>query len=68
MKVEVVEQFTDKHTGKTHKVGDTMTATVERVNEILSVGAFVKILDEDAKETETPAAKKTAGKKKTENE
>jgi len=67
MKVEVVEQFTDKHTGKTHKVGDTMTATVERVNEILSVGAFVKILDEE-KETETPAAKKTAGKKKTENE
>lgn len=68
MKVEVTEQFTDRHTHKTHNVGETMNVSVERVNEILSVGAFVKILETDD-EKETPAAKKTAGRKaKTETE
>lgn len=74
MKVKVTEQFRDKNTGKLHNVGEELEVSVERLNEILSVGSFVKILETEEKpkteekteEKTTTAAKKTAAKKKTE--
>ena len=42
MKVKVVTKFIDKHTGKVHKVGDVLTVSAERYEEILTVGPLVK--------------------------
>lgn len=47
MKAKVLKKFKDKHSGKIHEVGDTLTISKERFNEILSVGPLV----EEAKDT-----------------
>lgn len=61
MKIKVTTEFTDKYTGELHRVGDEIEASVQRVNEILSVGAFITIVEESP-EQETPAEKE-AGKR-----
>lgn len=48
MKVKVISAFKDKYTGKTHKIGEKMEATVERVNEIIRAGKFIQIIPEQA--------------------
>lgn len=65
MKVKVTTEFTDKYTGELHRVGDEMEVSVQRVNEILSVGAFITIVEEapeQEQEQEAPA-EKAEGKK-----
>lgn len=64
MKIKVTTEFTDKYTGELHRVGDEMEVSVQRVNEILSVGAFITIIEEapeqeQEQEQEAPAEKAT---------
>lgn len=57
MKIRVTTEFKDKHTNKLHKVGTEMDVPVQRVNEILSVGNFIEIIEQAEPvqtETETP--------------
>lgn len=42
MKAKVLKVFKDKHNGKIHKVGDVLTISKERFNEILSVAPLVE--------------------------
>lgn len=42
MKVRVIQEFRDKHSGKIHKVGDTIVVSKERFAEILKVGELVE--------------------------
>lgn len=46
MKVKVLKRFKDKHTGKIHEKGKTITVTKERFDEILKVGKFVEKIEE----------------------
>lgn len=74
MKIKVTTEFTDRYTGELHRVGEEMEVSVQRVNEILSVGAFITIVEEapvqdvapesenDEQEQEAPA-EKVAGKR-----
>ncbi len=76
MKIKVTTEFTDRYTGELHRVGEEMEVSVQRVNEILSVGAFITIVeeapvqdvapesknDEQEQEQEAPA-EKAAGKR-----
>lgn len=74
MKIKVTTEFTDRYTGELHRVGDEMEVSIQRVNEILSVGAFITIVEEapvqgdtpesenDEQEQEAPA-EKAAGKR-----
>lgn len=51
MKVKVVKNFKDKHTGQSHKVGDVFVVNKKRFEEILSVGPFVEeFSDKESKE------------------
>lgn len=50
MKVKVTSEFIDKHTKKKHKVGEVMSITKARLNEILKVGGFVKVIEQDKQE------------------
>lgn len=52
MRVKVTHRFYDRHTRKIHRVGEEMTITQERYEEIMSVGAFVRVIDEN----DAPAA------------
>ncbi len=54
MKIKVASEFTDKYTGELHRVGEEMEASVQRVNEILSVGAFITIVEEAPIRAEKP--------------
>ena len=58
MKVKVIKKFVDKHTKKVHKVGEVLTISKERFEEILTVGKLV----EEVKEVKAakPAKEKTA--------
>lgn len=51
MKVEVLKAFKDKHNGKIYKVGETLTITKKRYEEILKVAPLVEEVKEDT-ETE----------------
>lgn len=48
MKAKVLKRFKDKYSGKIHNVGDVITISKDRFNEILTVGEFV----EEIKKTE----------------
>lgn len=49
VKVKVLKKFRDKKTKKTHKAGEELEITKERMEEILSKGEFV----EEVKENES---------------
>ena len=42
MKAKVLKKFRDKNTGKIHKVGEIITVSKERFEEILKVGKLVE--------------------------
>jgi len=63
MKVKVIEKFKDKHTKKIHKVGDVLTISQERHDEILTVGKFVEEIKEEPKAASPKKATKKATKK-----
>lgn len=71
MKIRVTTEFKDKHTNKLHKVGTEMDVPVQRVNEILSVGNFIEIIEQAEPvqtETETENETETPGTETPENE
>ena len=45
MKIKVLKTFIDKHTGKKHKKDDVLDVTVERCNELIEKGGFIKLLE-----------------------
>lgn len=57
MKIKVTTEFTDKYTGELHRVGEEMEVSVQRVNEILSVGAFITIVEEAPVQDVAPESK-----------
>ncbi len=52
MKIKVVTEFIDKYTGELHLLGEEMEVSVQRVNEILSAGTFISIVEEAPIRTE----------------
>lgn len=56
MKVRVIKQFNDKHTGKLNRIGEEMDISIERINEILKVGGFIELV-EQTEQTEEPEQK-----------
>lgn len=50
MKVKVVKEFVDKHTGKLHAVGSEFECDDARYNEIKQAGSFVEPAKEQNKE------------------
>lgn len=68
MKAKVLKDFNDKHTGKRHKAGDTITVSKERLEEILTVDKLVEEVVEEvaenATEEVTDPPKKTGRKPK----
>lgn len=61
MKLKVLVKFIDKHTGNLHNVGEVFEATEERLQEIMSVGNYVSVVEEEA-----PKKKRKRRKKVTE--
>lgn len=47
MKVVVTHEFKDKHTGELHKIGSELDLQVNRVNEILKTGNFIRISEQE---------------------
>lgn len=52
MKVAVLKKFKDKHNGKIHEVGDVLTISKERYEEILTVGELVEEIKKNAPKAE----------------
>ena len=63
MKAKVIKEFKDKHTKKIHKVGDVLTVSQERFDEILTVGNFVEEINEEPKAEPKKTTKKATTKK-----
>ena len=42
MRAKVLKPFKDKHSGKLHRVGETLTISKERYQEIRAVGPLVE--------------------------
>lgn len=51
MKVKVIQEFNDKHSGTIHRIGEELDLPVKRINEIMKVGGFVEIIETE-QETE----------------
>lgn len=49
MKVKVIKEFIDKHTGELHTVGSSFECDESRYNEILESGLYVEPVQEKAK-------------------
>lgn len=45
MKVKVIQEFNDKHSGTIHRIGEELDLPVKRINEIMKVGGFVEIIE-----------------------
>lgn len=60
MRVKVIKQFRDKYTKTVHKLGETLTVTKERFEEISSAapGPFVEEIKELKKQPKTKKTKK----------
>lgn len=51
MWVTVTKKFADKHTGQIYEPGEKLNLKKDRINEILSVGPFVRPESKNDKET-----------------
>ena len=51
MKVKVIQEFNDKHSGIVHRIGEELDLPVKRINEIMKVGGVVEIIETE-QETE----------------
>lgn len=45
MKVKVTAEFKDKHTGELHRSGEILDLNIQRINEILTVGSFIELVE-----------------------
>lgn len=64
MKVRVKTAFKDKNTNQVYKVGDELEMSVQRVNEVLTVGSFIELVEQEnepEKPEETPDQKTDEG-------
>lgn len=52
MKVKVTAEFNDKHTGELHRSGDILDLNIQRINEILTVGNFIELVEQSEPEKE----------------
>lgn len=52
MKVKVTTEFKDRHTGELHRSGDILDLNIQRINEILSVGGFIELVEQSEPEKE----------------
>jgi len=59
MKVKVTAEFNDKHTGELHKTGDILDLHIQRINEILTVGSFIELVEQSEPEEEEAEQDKT---------
>lgn len=59
MRAKVLKTFKDKHTGKLHEKGSTITVSKERFKEILTVGPFVEAVTGKASTTNNTEKKET---------
>lgn len=60
MKVRVKTAFKDKNTNQVYKVGEELEMSVQRVNEVLTVGSFIELVEQEnepEKQEETPDQK-----------
>ena len=58
MKVNVIKEFVDIHTGELHKVGSSFECDTQRFNEIMRSGKYVEPVIEKAKNKEEVTEKK----------
>ena len=58
MKVKVIEEFRDRHTGELRRIGDILDITAEREKEILSVGRLVERVTGSAARKKSKAERK----------
>lgn len=65
MKAKVINKFIDKYTQELHDVGEVLTITQERLDEILKVGQLVEVIEERQGK---PAAPASTRRKKTKAE
>lgn len=49
MKAKVLRAFKDKHNGKMYQIGEEITITKDRYEEILTVGNLVEEIKKEAK-------------------
>ena len=54
MKVKVKTAFKDKNTNELYKVGEELEMSVQRVNEVLKVGNFIELVEQENEHTEKP--------------
>ena len=54
MKVRVKTAFKDKNTNQVYKVGDELEMSVRRVNEVLTIGNFIELIEQDNEHIEKP--------------
>lgn len=52
MKVKVTTEFRDKHTGELHEAGDILDLHIQRINEILTAGSFIELVEQSEPEKE----------------
>lgn len=60
MKVKVTAEFKDKHTGEMHRSGDILDLNIQRINEILTVGNFIELVEQSEPEKEETEQSETA--------
>lgn len=60
MKVKVTAEFKDKHTGELHRSGDILDLNIQRINEILTVGSFIELVEQSEFEKEETEQAETA--------
>lgn len=52
MKVKIKTEFNDRYTGKLHHVGEETVMSLERINEIMSVGNFIELVGQETEQPE----------------
>lgn len=57
MRVKVITRFRDRHTRELHKKGVYLDITPERYEEIMGVGAFVSVVEDDTRDLSTDTEK-----------
>ena len=67
MKVRVKTAFKDKNTNHVYKVGDELEMSVQRVNEVLTVGSFIELVEQENEPEKPEEAPKQTGRRKRTN-
>jgi hypothetical protein len=52
MKVKIKTEFNDRYTGELHHVGEETVMSLERINEIMTVGNFIELVGQETEQPE----------------